>query len=492
MSQVRNSIPRPIIRFHQPRVGHFKDWLPTILVLFGCLLTTILPEGNSYDIIHQASLIMGWSLTLSIVAELKRDLKNLMRVDLLMLVALYGLIYSEFLVPQPQVVYVIRPSTMGDCVQVVSVGFLGIALGRHWPILPGLLCRSLGGINLTPRALKNGLLICAAIGYFHMLWAVNFDPLRLFNAMLEPRFSQPWGRGRFGGWADLIKELGLLIYLIPPAVGVVLAKSRKFTLGQRWLAYALLAFTLFQGFASGTRNVFVVYVFGLLGGYFLTARRVKWRRMTFILLNSGVIILIASQLMLEFRTIGLGSYLRRLFSNSTAAISLIAQQENFLIDYNIYTLSRIVEYFPERCSFLGLEVPYWALVKPIPRALWPGKPVGLSVSIEEARDEKGAGLATWSATFLGEAYMASGLFSVALFSLLFGIIAAWWNTLLGNSEEVYLRLLYASGMFAALITMRSLFWFTTAILPTVTLFLYGQWILRRKPGSVFLGDRQHG
>jgi hypothetical protein len=71
---------------------------------------------------------------------------------------------------------------------------------------------------------------------------------------------------------------------------------------------------------------------------------------------------------------------------------------------------------PQKHPFLGFEVIYNAVIKPIPRAVFPGKPEGLSVSIEEIVGAEGW---TVAVTYVGESYMAAGWFGV------FGIYSFW-------------------------------------------------------------------
>ena len=53
-----------------------------------------------------------------------------------------------------------------------------------------------------------------------MLIAVNFNPVELVNQMLAPRFTQPWQRGRLGGWGELLYEFcRLILYLVPAIAG---------------------------------------------------------------------------------------------------------------------------------------------------------------------------------------------------------------------------------------------------------------------------------
>jgi hypothetical protein len=86
---------------------------------------------------------------------------------------------------------------------------------------------------------------------------------------VEPRFSQSWSRGRYGDASALLVELGALIYLIPPIAGLVYARSKNYNLGQKVIVTLVLLFTLYYGFASGTRNIIATYVITFLVAYFL-------------------------------------------------------------------------------------------------------------------------------------------------------------------------------------------------------------------------------
>ncbi|NJL19671.1 MAG: hypothetical protein HC895_00780 [Leptolyngbyaceae cyanobacterium SM1_3_5] len=118
---------------------------------------------------------------------------------------------------------------------------------------------------------------------------------------------------------------------------------------------------------------------------------------------------------------------------------------------------------------MGIEVITWSLVRPIPRALLPSKPEGLSVSIEEIMGVEGY---TVAATYVGESYMMAGWFGAIGMSLFFGALAAWWNRMAMSQQSDYALVVYALGFFAAGITMRSMFWLTTAILPVIALIVF--------------------
>jgi len=192
------------------------------------------------------------------------------------------------------------------------------------------------------------------------------------------------------------------------------------------------------------------------------------------------VLLLAMVYMLEFRTVG--------FSNAS---SVEHDGESFFVDYNVVNVSHLTEVFPSSFNYLGLEIPFNALIRPIPRALWPGKPEGLSVTIESALAVD-PGM-TLSCTFVGEAYMAGGLVAVVLISLFFGAAATMWNRVGTNSDLQFAQLLYVSGFLCAALAMRSMLSMVPFMLPTLALWLFARlWLprlsLRRAP-PIFNPDK---
>ena len=74
--------------------------------------------------------------------------------------------------------------------------------------------------------------------------------------------------------------------------------------------------------------------------------------------------------------------------------------------------------------------------------------------------------------------MSGGLLAVLAIALFFGAITGWWNFLASSRNSELGILIYASGFFAAVISMRSLFVFTTALLPTVAALLIGSFAVK--------------
>jgi hypothetical protein len=396
-------------------------------------------------------------------------LRNLFRTDVMCLVSLYGLTLVEFLFPQPDFNNLLNVEQTQRALQIVLLGITGIAVGRHWVTPRPMQSPWLNFSVVSSRLLFKALLGAAFLGYLNMLLAVQFNPIALIEGMLGPRFSEPWARGAIGGAGSLLSEWTLMLNAIPPLAGVLWNRRRQLNTVQLLLLLAILALTLFQGFSGGTRNVLVGYMATFLMGYLLTLpRHTLWNTV----IPIGVAIAVigyASYHMLEFRTMGLRSYItNRVYESDTVRTTLA-------VDYNLWSIGLLVDAFPRKHDFIGSEVLTWALVKPIPRVFWPEKPLGLSVSIEEVVGAQGW---TVAATYLGEAYMMAGNTGVIGVSLGFGMLCGWWNRLALQRQSDYAMLVFALGFFALGVSMRSMFWLTTMALPIGALIVMKKFVLR--------------
>ena len=133
------------------------------------------------------------------------------------------------------------------------------------------------------------------------------------------------------------------------------------------------------------------------------------------------------------------------------------------------TISQLTEIFPEQIPYLGTEMATYALLLPLPRALWPDKPTKLSVDAADALNEKGV---TISSTFVGESYMMGGYAAVVMVGLLFGWLGSWWDRIGRDLRSNLGIIIYVSGFLTALGSMRSFLFTTTTLLPTLALWVY--------------------
>ncbi|MDV3351369.1 O-antigen polymerase [Leptothoe sp. LEGE 181152] len=407
-----------------------------------------------------AATSVGIGFLASVFFDSRKGLRNLFRTDLLCLLAIYALTLAEFLFPQEGFLEKATSEQTALALNIVLVGMAALSIGRHLVEPKPVSSPWLALDEVSNKTLFQIFLFVALVGYLHKLMSVQFNLFEMVNAMMGARFSQPWTRARLGGLSSLLIELSLMAYVVPPLAAVVWNRRRSFSGVQIFTVIVIFAFTLFQGFASGTRNIFITYVATFMMAYILTLQKNTFRNTVIPILLAGFICTYGSYHMLEFRNIGLRNYVEnRVYASEET-------RNTFAVDYNLASIGWVAEAMPQTYPFLGPEVLVWSLVRPIPRALWPGKPEGLTVSIEEIAGADGW---TVAATYLGESYMMAGMFGVVAMSLFFGALAAWWNRMAMRQQSDYALVVYALGFFAAGITMRSMFWLTTTILPVLAL-----------------------
>jgi hypothetical protein len=206
----------------------------------------------------------------------------------------------------------------------------------------------------------------------------------------------------------------------------------------------------------------VVYILTFTGVYFITKQQLNLRHFLIFGTIMAALLFVGIILMFQFRNVGLGE------------VSSIGEPGSLIIDMNIVNISRLTDKFPNVYEYLGLEIPMTALIRPVPRVLWPEKPTGLSVSIETALGVGEGEALTISCTYVGEAYMAGGLLAVLTISLLFGAAAEMWNRVGLSGNKQFNQVVYVSGFLCAAITMRSMLAMAPLMLPTIALWIFGK------------------
>ena len=445
----------------------------------GCAIAFVLyPQGDTLEAMAQiAAQYVGLGFLGSILFDLTKGLRNLLRTDILCLLGIYALTLAEFLFPQEGFnIWGLTPDIFGTAINMTLVGTLAFTLSRHLVKPARIKAKLLTLDDLSPNAVVIIAIVCCFLGFLTMLMAVDY---RIFGEepgqegmiyhLMGARFTQPWSRaGRLGGWNTLLGELALLQYVIPPLVGVSINRLKEYGIIRFAILLACFSLVMFAAFAGGTRNVFIAHIATFTMSYLVTVPK-KGMFQTLLRMAVPVACVFwlsgwASYHMLEFRTMGLSTYLEYEVYKTDAV------RETLAVDYNLASMALVSRGMPSRYNYLGPEVIIWAIGQPVPRAIWKGKPQGLSVSMEEVAGTGGA--YTIAITFIGEAYMFAGWPGIILVSGFYGVLSSWWNRMAILTQSDYGLVVYALGFFAAGLTMRSFFWTTTAILPVIALVLF--------------------
>ena len=413
------------------------------------------------------------ALFISALFDLRRGLSNLIRADVMAMLAFYFLTLFEFLFPQALFNTMAHHQSATVATQVVLVTFLGMIIGRHLIHPKRQPFREVMTYEIPAGILVGMFWIAFFMGYLHQWSApkVGWDPIKWLNYSMSARFEQPWGRGRLGDIHALLYELNMLINLLPPLAGIILARRHRFSGASIALVMAAYFLTLFLAFCGGTRNVLATFLVTFVIGFAFASPKARKKELIAISMAAVALLVFGTVTMIHIRTVGLKKYMSEELPVS------VGKAESLYVDYNLYNISKLSEVVPTRLPYLGIEVAYLAAIRPIPRAIWPGKPEGLSNSIEKSLGYEG-GNVTISASCAGEAYMAGGMFGAVLCGLIFGAINGWWSHLASPRNSELGILIYSSGFFAAVISMRSVFTYTTALLPTVAAIVGGTYLVK--------------
>src|SRR6266487_3433052 len=440
----------------------------TCVLLAGLLLTSVALYGNTASAVARSAAIgCGLSLGLSLFFEARKGTANLLRADVVAMFALYFLLFFEFLFPQRRFDDLVPyPQAIIPALRLSLWTFAGIAIGRHC-ISRHLTRWKFAGVDLSPGAMLTLFWISFAIGYFDMLMSVGFNPITMVNEFMGPRFEAPWGRGKFGDFRALFYELGAMLYLVPPLAGVILGRRKLYSALSLLLVLLALIFTLLYGFSPGTRNIIASYLITFLAAY-IYASSASRRQIIAITAVVFGILFVSTYYEIRFRAVGLRDYLQGADTGSPDE-----EEMTLYVDYDLYVVACLVSVFPAQQDYIRWQAPLWLVARPIPRALWPRKPDGSAVSVENVFQVEGV---TVAATFVGESYMAAGLFGVLLASLLIGMMAQWWTRKAFSAKSAFGILIYGSGFFAVVITIRSIYWLPVAILPTLAAVVVGYFL----------------
>ena len=254
------------------------------------------------------------------------------------------------------------------------------------------------------------------------LLRTNFDFLGLFAPYVSGK-SNPWGRGRVGtGFDALLSFANYLQIMLTAAFGVIAAVAKNPRTRTTAVVVTMLAVPWFL--LDRTRNTMLAVVLpGLLAWVFVRFRGGMFLKIgilagAFLLVEGWMKFVIETRsgadISQVFRQLGIGGVVERVESTDAKHQGLNMFEElawvNSFIDKGTYVVNNGARYFAE-------------LVNPIPRVIWPDKPmIGIDYAIArgqlyEAAGDTQAGVgATISTGMIGQGVVNFGTF--------FGVLAA--------------------------------------------------------------------
>ena len=421
---------------------------PLILSLVGIILgstlgVALIPDQvNAVASLRWAAASMALGLIISPLSiAIKKPIALLHPVSLL----LVGLVYW-LLIDLIQARYLLEISDTNAarlsfvCIALFALGIV-LAAARFPPPLPVAL-RNAAMVNLGPTLIFRIGVFAFILSFLRFAVPADFNVFRIYEALFLPRFSAPWARGALGGWDSFLDHLSYFGYLLPSLTVLMYRVESKVSFRVALLALmaVLIALLLAQG--GGRR---IVGALALAAGltWVITARY-QGRALLGLSLFGIPAILMYLQYVLVTRSLGIGG------AGEISTKDLFS--EGIAVDDNINRLSQLVEIIPSQVPHVGFDWVYLILVRPIPRAFWPGKPEGLDFSLPEFLGMEGVSL---TASVVGESYMAFGFFGCLITGLLYGYLSRRLLKVLDYSAYVGALQMYILGLIALFVGLRS-------------------------------------
>ncbi|MFA5909841.1 MAG: O-antigen polymerase [Vicinamibacterales bacterium] len=312
------------------------------------------------------------------------------------------------------------------------------ASGRPWRI-PTWIVEGVK-VPLHADTIVKAVPICFALGMFNFLYSVDFDIARMFSYVGQQRWSVPWGRGQLGGWESFRDQAQYFGYVLPSLTALLIARRGLLSF-QSLFSVACSAVMLLFLSTGGGRRVIAVTVGAALMVWIQAnpGLRVK----NFLVVGFGVIALAwTAQFILNIRSGGYEQYLER------------GSEYDYLhVDDNFLRLAQVIEFLPSRVPFVRHRQLVFTLVRPIPRILWPGKPISPGFDLPTEIGMKGVSLST---SIIGEWYISYGWFAVVFGGWLHGRLAAMACVLRDIGNQAGNPIVYSLSVMVLMAGMRSM------------------------------------
>lgn len=402
------------------------------------------PEGALF----WPALVLSFGLIVAPVAAAFRQPKALLRAEHLLVIAPVYWLLLDLL----QGAY----SMAGISVTEIEQAFVGIgvfvcclwvgSMGRPWRV-PAFIKDSVSG-ELSSSAYFYLALASFVLGISKFVVASDFNLPAMFRSVGSGRWDAPWARGQLGGWdafLDHLQYFGYLTSVLTIVVGRRLGWRNWRTIVTS-ISSIVMALFLVQ---SGSRRVIgVVAGVALIFWVLVQDTRLKMKHAV-AAIATVIALLIGMQMMLQYRNVGLTAAL----SQPSIAAGETTAGEYLHVDDNFYRLCQVIQLIPSTHSYVYHGYFVYAMVRPVPRILWPEKPVDAGFDLTRAVGDREV---SYSCSVIGELYMSLGFFGIAIGGWLYGRFAALVNGMLSQSAGLGAVVIYSIGVMALFSGMRSM------------------------------------
>jgi oligosaccharide repeat unit polymerase len=421
--------------------GFTRTFIALVSIPLGLLLAAALMPGDiqaAGALVGPALILAFGLLTPATVDMLSGGLSRMFRPEHWVIIAVIYFLLLDLI----EGLYDVRleEPVIQEAFAAIALFALAVQIGATFEPRPlPRIVREIASANYSPRTLMIMLIVCFLLGMFNFAVWSDFSLATMIDGLLQPRFSAPWARGNLGGWnafSDFLEYCGYIL----PTLTVMLAIAKR-----KWTHWSVL-------FAALLSIIFLIFV--IQGG---------GRRIAGVMLGAaGLTMLLQNRHRLKRRyiaacaLIGLCTILLMdvIISNRNEGFRNFSYQglHAIRVDDNFLRLGQVMYFVPDAHPYVGSKWLLYLLVRPVPRVFWPEKPVDGGFSLPELLHEKNI---TLSYSAIGEWYVAFGWIGVAVGGLAVGVLARWWSQLLDHKLSTTSVALYAIGLMAIFLSIRS-------------------------------------
>lgn len=320
--------------------------------------------------------------------------------------------------------------------------WLGVMLPAPPP--PAVIIKA-SRIEFGARKIFRAIVICFVLATFNYVYQSDFDPVVIWNGLGAPRFGAPWSRGALGGWSAFLDQLQYFGFVLPSLTVMLAVRKRKWISPLVIVAILLCSvFLAFQIQAGGRRVIGMILGAALLTWLMLTARISIARLILIGATLIGIVTLL--QIVLYMRSVGMDVYMNQ-------DSERYQDSSYYHVDDNFLRLAQIVHFFPNVMEYVGAQQIVYAIALPIPRVLWPGKPVDAGYSLTGMLGRHDV---TLTSSIVGELYASWGLMAVLMGGIVLGFLAKSWSAILYLGVNSNGKVIYSLGVMVLFVGMRSL------------------------------------
>lgn len=339
------------------------------------------------------------------------------------------------------------------------------------------------GVKTSSSAVFRTIILFFALCMARFAIACRFDPVLMFSSLTKGRFSTPWAAGHTGGWQSFLDHLSYFGYLLPALTVVLYNRSRSINVQVVLSVLMSLCAMVFIA-SGGGRRICGVMVLAALATWILSRRTVKIRHAV---LSAGLMLglLVLMQFLLHIRSGGLertdgdSAFARALSAFTGDKDANTSKYDHIHVDDNFFRLCQIVDIIPDRHPYVYHRYIWWVLVRPIPRAIWPGKPESGGFNLTE---QVGA-QASLSSSIVGELYLSFGLVAVALGGFLYGRLSTLPTVFFRCSRDSLGPLIVGYLALVLFVGARSMIEIILFSYSIIFLVVGSRWLKRTRSGS---------